>query len=60
MHYPLINMKGVIFEQAGAEPKVTNRLEKPSPSTDQILVKSIYTAINPVYACHLLIIQYRD
>ncbi len=45
-------MKGVIFEQAGAQPKVTDSLDKPQPSSDQILVKSIYTAINPVYAFH--------
>jgi NADPH:quinone reductase-like Zn-dependent oxidoreductase len=42
-------MKGVIFEKAGAEPQVTDSLEKPKPDGDQILVKSIYTAINPVY-----------
>jgi NADPH:quinone reductase-like Zn-dependent oxidoreductase len=41
-------MKGVIFEQVGAEPKVVDTLPKPKPSADQILVKSIYTAINPV------------
>lgn len=43
-------MKGVVIEKAGAEPEVTDSLEKPKPSSDQILVKSIYMAINPVYA----------
>ncbi|ERF72293.1 hypothetical protein EPUS_02180 [Endocarpon pusillum Z07020] len=41
-------MKGVIFEKAGAEPQVVDSLDKPKPSPDQILVKSIYMAINPV------------
>jgi NADPH:quinone reductase-like Zn-dependent oxidoreductase len=41
-------MKGVIFERAAAEPQVVDNLEKPKPSSDQILVKSLYTAINPV------------
>lgn len=43
-------MKGVIVEKVGAEPQVVDSLEKPEPSSDQILVKSIYMAINPVYA----------
>ena len=41
-------MKGVVFEEQGAEPKVVENLEKPSPGPDQILVKSLWTAINPV------------
>ena len=41
-------MKGVIFEKAGAEPQVSDALQKPKPSSDQILVRSIFTAINPV------------
>ena len=41
-------MKGVIFESQGAKPKVVDSLEKPSPGPDQLLVKSIWTAINPV------------
>ncbi len=43
-------MKGVVFEKAGAEPQVVDSLDKPQPSPDQILVKSVYVAINPVYA----------
>ena len=42
-------MKGVIFEKQGADPKVVDDLEKPKPGPDQILVKSLWTAINPVY-----------
>ncbi|KAJ9612425.1 hypothetical protein H2200_004022 [Cladophialophora chaetospira] len=41
-------MKGVVFANQGAEPKVVDDLEKPSPGADQLLVKSIWTAINPV------------
>ena len=43
-------MKGAIFESVGAAPKVVDNLPVPEPSVDQILVKSLYTAINPVYA----------
>ena len=42
-------MKGVIFDKAGDAAKVVDTLHKPTPSADQILVKSLYTAINPVY-----------
>jgi hypothetical protein len=45
----LFTMKGVIFESVGAQPKVVDNLEKPKPSPDQILVKSLCVAINPVY-----------
>ncbi len=41
-------MKGVVFAHQGAEAKVGDDLEKPSPGPDQLLVKSIYVAINPV------------
>ncbi|OAP56807.1 hypothetical protein AYL99_08919 [Fonsecaea erecta] len=41
-------MKGVVFANAGAEPKIVDDLEKPSPGPDQLLVKSIWVAINPV------------
>jgi NADPH:quinone reductase-like Zn-dependent oxidoreductase len=41
-------MKGVIFESMGAAPKVADDLPVPEPSADQILVKSLYMAINPV------------
>jgi len=42
-------MKGVIFANQGAEPKVVDTLERPIPGPDQLLVKSIFVAINPVY-----------
>ena len=42
-------MKGVVYTAAGAEGKVVDNLEKPVPAPDQVLVKSIWTAINPVY-----------
>ncbi len=45
-------MKGVTFEKAGASAQVVDDLEVPEPSADQILVKSIYAAINPVYVRH--------
>ncbi|KAL2836946.1 chaperonin 10-like protein [Aspergillus pseudoustus] len=41
-------MKGIIAEYEEAALQVTDSLELPEPSTNQILVKSIYTAINPV------------
>ena len=41
-------MKGVIFESVGAAPKVVDNLPDLEPGPDQILVKSLYTAINPV------------
>jgi NADPH-dependent curcumin reductase CurA len=42
-------MKGIIAEHQEAGLQVTDNLELPEPSTNQILVKSIYTAVNPVY-----------
>lgn len=41
-------MKGITFAKAGANPEISSDLEKPTPSSNQILVKSLYTAINPV------------
>ncbi|KAL2802322.1 chaperonin 10-like protein [Aspergillus granulosus] len=41
-------MKGIIAEHQEAALQVTDNLELPEPSTNQILVKSIYTAVNPV------------
>ena len=41
-------MKGVTVEKAGEELKLVDYLERPKPGPDQILVKSLYTAINPV------------
>lgn len=41
-------MKGVIVEKVGAEPKVVDSLDRPKPGSDQVLVKSLWTAMNPV------------
>lgn len=43
-------MKGVIVRTPGAAFELATDIEKPKPGVDQILVKSIATAINPVYA----------
>lgn len=48
-------MKGAIVEKAGDEPKVVDDLPKPKPDKDQVLVKSLWTAINPVYVPQCLI-----
>jgi len=42
-------MKGIICEKPGAPFQVVDNLEVPEPAAGQILVKSIYAAINPVY-----------
>ncbi|KKZ66684.1 hypothetical protein EMCG_07641 [[Emmonsia] crescens] len=41
-------MKGIICEKAGEPFKIADNLVVPEPSPDQILVKSIYMALNPV------------
>jgi NADPH:quinone reductase-like Zn-dependent oxidoreductase len=41
-------MKAVLVKEVGAA-AVVDELEVPEPAEDQVLVKSIYTAINPVY-----------
>jgi NADPH:quinone reductase-like Zn-dependent oxidoreductase len=41
-------MKGTVFEKQGAAPVVVGSLEKPRPGPDQVLVKSLWAAINPV------------
>jgi hypothetical protein len=43
-------MKGVVVEKVGAPAIVVDNLEKPKPAEDQVLVKSIYAALNPMYA----------
>ena len=47
-------MKGVIVEAVGSPYQVVENLKTPDPTDDQILVKSIATAINPVYVSSLL------
>ncbi|KAF2183206.1 GroES-like protein [Zopfia rhizophila CBS 207.26] len=41
-------MKGFTVEQPGAPGELRSDLEMPEPSDSQVLVKSIYTAVNPV------------
>ena len=41
-------MKGAIIESVGSEPKTVDSLQKPSPGPGQVLVKSLWVAINPV------------
>ena len=45
--FVVVNMKEVIFEQLGSQP-IIGEVERPSPQDDQILVKSLWTAMNPV------------
>ena len=47
-------MKGVIVEAVGSPYKVVEDLKTPDPTDDQILVKSMATAINPVYVSFIL------
>ncbi|KAF3914061.1 Zeta-crystallin [Arthrobotrys entomopaga] len=41
-------MKGIKLDQIGGEFKLTDDLAKPTPAPHQLLVKSIYGAVNPV------------
>lgn len=41
-------MKGIVAEKQGAPWRIIDTLKVPEPSADQILVKSIFTAVNPV------------
>jgi hypothetical protein len=41
---------GLIIEKPGAPFKVVDSLERPTPGRKQALVKSLFVAINPVYA----------
>ena len=41
-------MKGILVASLGADWKVVEDLPVPEPADDQILVKSIYAAVNPV------------
>ena len=50
----MATMKGVIVEAVGSPYKVVEDLKTPDPTDGQILVKSIATAINPVYVWSIL------
>jgi hypothetical protein len=41
-------MKGVSVAEVQGAFKIVDDIEKPEPGPDQILVKSLFTAINPV------------
>lgn len=41
-------MKGVILDKVGGELKLVDDVEKPKPVADQLLVKSLYMALNPM------------
>ena len=45
----MATMKGVVVEGVGSPYKLVEDLKVPEPHTNQILVQSIATAINPVY-----------
>lgn len=45
-------MKAVRIDQLGAEPYVANDVPMPEPEQGQLLVRPVFTAINPVYARH--------
>lgn len=41
-------MKAVLIPQVGAAPEIGN-VDVPEPGEGEILVKAVYTAVNPVY-----------
>jgi NADPH:quinone reductase-like Zn-dependent oxidoreductase len=43
-------MKGVILENVGGDFKIVDDIDVPTPGPGQILIKSLVTAVNPVYA----------
>ena len=46
-------MKGVLLDKVGGEFEIAKDLDIPRPGPGQILVKSLVTGINPVYAAFL-------
>lgn len=55
-------MKAVVVPTQGSPMEIRDDLNVPEPGDDQILVKSVYAAINPVYVCgisqHYCILTY--
>jgi NADPH:quinone reductase-like Zn-dependent oxidoreductase len=43
-------MKGLTLAKQGAPYELASDIGKPAPGPKQVLVKSLYTGINPVYA----------
>lgn len=46
-------MKGLTVAKPGAPYELVSDIETPAPGSKQVLVKSLYTGINPVYASEL-------
>jgi NADPH:quinone reductase-like Zn-dependent oxidoreductase len=42
-------MKGLTLAKPGAPYELVSDIEQPTPGSKQVLVKSLYTGINPVY-----------
>jgi NADPH-dependent curcumin reductase CurA len=42
-------MEAITISHPSAQPQVSSNVALPEPGDGQILVKTIYTAINPVY-----------
>lgn len=45
-------MKGLLLKEAGGNYNLVDTIDKPVPGKKQVLVKSLVTAINPVYLFH--------
>jgi len=43
------NMKAILLDKIGGEYKLVEDVEKSNPAKGQVLVKSLVTAVNPVY-----------
>lgn len=41
-------MKGILLENIGGDYALVDTLQKPTPGKNQVLVKSLVTALNPV------------
>lgn len=47
-------MKGLTLAKPGAPYELVSDIDKPTPGPKQVLVKSLYTGINPVYGSQIL------
>ena len=47
------SMRAIRVDQPGAQPYVANDVSIPEPEEGQILLRAVFTAINPVYAPYL-------
>jgi len=46
-------MKGLTLAKPGAPYELVSDIDKPTPGPKQVLVKSLYTGINPVYGSQI-------